>query len=93
MEKISRAALLRKIPVGTKLTMVKFNDEDRAKRRTVIKQTSREVQMRIDDPGEKFGMTTHLGFEAGERYEIDDKGFTIENSWTSIRYDFGHPEQ
>ena len=77
--KVSSVADVRRIPVGTKLRVVRTLMGPCAPSGRIVKQArSRDVVLTIDDPGHKYcGQDSYLTFPAGTKVEPRDRGFAV----------------
>jgi len=74
--KISRAKLIEKLPIGTKLIMIESPLGICHKHRTIFKASSRELVMIAEDKDGK--PKTYLSFYKGDKTYLNENGFTVE---------------
>lgn len=87
MKKITRAALIRMLPIGTKLTLVKGPFGECKKIRTVEKISQKEIKMNSHD---KHNFS-YLSLNSGDEYFLDENGFTVNHPENGeLIYKFGH---
>ncbi|MFI5459174.1 MAG: hypothetical protein ACHRXM_27410 [Isosphaerales bacterium] len=90
-EPISKAAMLRQLVPGTKLTLVNTTPLGNPlhKRRTVHKVTNHHLVVHVDDKPDR--PLSYLTFSAGDKFYVSATGFTVVSDVT-VSYLWGHHE-
>jgi len=86
---ISKAAMLRRLVRGTKLTLVNTTPLGNPlhKRRTVHQVTNHHLVVHVDDKPDR--PLSYLSFSAGDKFYVSEAGFTVVSDVT-VSYLWGH---
>lgn len=92
---IKSVADVRRLPVGTRLRLVRSLLGPCRKLRTIVEVRSRDVVMRVDDPADRnYGGHSYLTFPKGTRVEPRIGGFAIIiDGEIANEYYFVHPAE
>ena len=88
-QKISRSSLLKLLPVGTSLTLIRMARGSTRQTRVVVKATTRQLELRMIG-GERDQQISYYYFDPGDEIRLHSQGFSLlREGQVTVSYLFG----